>query len=144
MLVIHFIKITSVLILTLAAFSVSAQELEKTPQEITETFLADVISGNLDQAIERSFSPNLKQILGKNLNNVKTQVVEVFKVGGEFKGVEFVREEDLSKKVKRLVYFVYTENLPLAFSFYYYKTDGGWDLISFIFDTDLEDIAPLE
>jgi hypothetical protein len=80
--------------------------------------------------------------LGTNLQSTIAQIDSYSSSFGGFKNAALLHSEQLSERVSRFVYIAHTKILPIAFEIFVYKTDAGWKVTSFQFDSDMDVIFP--
>lgn len=114
------------------------------PDKLGRAFISQLIENGVEETFDNAFSDEIKGILDTSIENGKTQLNSVITVFGEFEGYEAIRKDILSERLYRMTFLLYTKISPIVLKLYYYKTDSNWELISFSFDTEFEDMPSKE
>ena len=101
------------------------------PKVWCEGLLNDVV--NKDDAAATSQVKNT--LLGRSVATTSDNVILAFtqtrSLGGQLKTYDYISEQQVGSRLKRLKYVVYAENYFLVAQFAFYKGDHGWELFGF-------------
>lgn len=135
----HLFLVLSALLLAGAAPNKVDIEQKSYPTDLAEEFLDAVAAGKVAEAVDKAFSPEILRLLGPSIQPTTAQIAAyVPGLLGAAQGYELYREEHLSSRIHRLVYFLNLEKMPTVWEFYYYERDGQWELVNFSFNTQFE------
>lgn len=98
-----------------------------------------------DEATDYLFSGNpwLRQAPDQT-QNVKSQLANLSRLVGAYKGQERLIEEKVGANYVYLIHLGHFERQPIRFKFAFYRTDGKWRFQNFSFDaTFSEDVERL-
>lgn len=110
-------------------------------REKTEMFLAGLLKGEIEESYDRLLSGTLLETKTQEIKLVKAQTHTALNMYGKLLAYEFIRQKDYGDSVVRLVYVLKTEQLPLAWEFYFYKADSEWELVNFNFNDQFDLLA---
>lgn len=141
----HLFIALSALLLVAAAPNKIDNEQNSQPTELAEEFLDAVAAGKIKEAVAKAFTPDMLRLLGSGIPALVAQIdAYIPGIFGAVQGYELYREEYLSNRVRRLVYFLNLEQMPTVWEFYYYERDGQWELVAFSFNTEFEGLETLK
>jgi hypothetical protein len=131
-------------LILIALLSTSAKAVEDYETTVAKffTILGDNKS---DEATDYLFSGNpwLRQAPDQ-IQNVKSQLVNMSRLVGAYKGQERLLEEKVGTNYVYLIHLGLYERQPIRFKFAFYRTDGKWRFHNFSFDaTFSEDVERL-
>ncbi|MCH8171881.1 MAG: hypothetical protein IIA70_01050 [Proteobacteria bacterium] len=135
--------VSAVFLFIISISPVLAFELDTDGAKVkAEEYLNTIIEGNADKAFDEAFSPEAKLFMGSNFANMKAQFNLLLNLFGAPNELEFIREEQLSNRLIRLIYFLYTDLNVVAFDFYYYESNGELILVKLSYDNEFERMYP--
>ncbi|MHC5074889.1 MAG: hypothetical protein ACYTFM_00465 [Planctomycetota bacterium] len=129
-------------IIVLGLLFCSAFLKSKTDFEVQiDQFLSRIINGEIDKAYDELLIGTMLAERAEAIGVQKQQTSQLFDTYGRLLEKEFVKKQQYGKSLIRLVYILKCEKMPLVWEFYYYKTEGKWQLISLKLRDDLDMLA---
>jgi hypothetical protein len=103
-------------------------------------FMSMLGDNKADEATDYLFSGNpwLRQSPDQ-IQNVKSQLSNLSRLVGVYKGHEKLLDEKIGKSYVYLVYIGLYERQPIRFKFAFYRPDGKWRFQNFSFDANFSD-----
>ena len=119
-----------------------AEASDRDHRQTADLFVEGVASGSADEAVNTYMRPEVLALLGAGVRGTITQLNSYAQAFGGYQSTTVLHEEQLDKRLYRYVYILHTPTIPVAFELFVYRTEGGWHVSSFQFDTDMEVIFP--
>lgn len=96
-------------------------------EDLPLTFMKDIISGKINEAVNQYFSTNpFVSQKPQQIAFVKTQIESGFKIYGAPFAYELAIKEEISPSLQRFVFITKHKYLALAWEFYIYRPDKDW------------------
>lgn len=114
------------------------------PENVANSFTDLMISGDMQKAIDIYMHPKFRKMIGVQLNASLVQIESYSKAFGGFEEKEILHNEELSSRLRRIVYIIHTPITPISFEIFVYKNNNKWKITSFSFDTDMDEIFPVK
>lgn len=127
------------LILLVASFNTFAIDLGERIKTASEAYLNDGVEAFIPALMKDSPLEGEKSVTSQS-NNIRQ--IEAYY--GKFLGIEPMREEQLSERVRLVYYVMNYENSPVFGYAILYKKPKGEIVTSFSFNTELWSVAPKE
>lgn len=138
-----FLLLISLVIVPPAALSAQDAGSVEGIEEICETFLQSIISGDYNNAFaylqSKPTSIQEKEFSEIELSRIQ-QDKTIRQIYGKPLGIQRVSRQNVSDTALKLVYLVLREEIPIRWKFIYYKPEKEWKLIAIEFDDLLEEI----
>ena len=126
----------------LVLFNSSSCAFAMNGEEVSDKFLKEFLSGDSQKAVTDYMETKIVGLIGAQVTATIAQVDAYMKTFGGYEGHQVLHRETLSDRLKRNVYIVHTSSVPVSFEVFTYKTNLGWKVSSFRFDTDMKIIFP--
>lgn len=105
-------------------------------QELIDKFFDYYKRTGHEFALKYAFSTNKWiEVEGDEMNMLITKLSKEVLGMGEFLGYEEIRSRKLGSRYRITSYFAYYLRDPVRFTFELYKTTGGWEISSIVFDS---------
>lgn len=130
------------LMLSCVSIGSAAQAADLDHRQTADLFIEGVSSGNADKTIKTYMRPDVLTLLGAGVRGTITQLDSLADAFGGYQDTTILHEEKLTERLYRYIYILHTPTIPVAFELFVYRTEGGWHVSSFEFDTDMEVIFP--
>lgn len=109
-------------------------------ESMVARFFQELSAGKAESAVDDLYATN-RWISSESdaIINLKTQLVGVGSLVGQYHGVEKIAEYTVGSRFVYLSYMALYDRQPLRFIFEFYKPKEQWRVFSFSFDDDLDD-----
>ena len=126
-----------VLIALSSTMALAAEDYEA----IVQKYFSMLAEGKSAEAVDYLFSGNpwMGKAGSDQMQNFKTQMVNLSKLVGNLKGKEKIIEEKVGANYAYVVYLGLYDRQPVRFKFFFYRPEGKWRFQNFSFDTSIAD-----
>jgi len=107
-------------------------------REPVETFLQGLAGGDVEKAFVKLLEGSPIQEKKSAVELLENQTTTALKIYGKALGFEPVSEQVYGDSVARVVYVLKTEQMPLAWEFYFYRPKDRWVLINVRFNDEFD------
>ena len=123
------------LLLLLMLPAITTAGTSQTPRDITNSFFASVINGNISSGYDQLFQGSAIPVdKPQAVTALKQQTKSGLPLYGKLLGYEFIKKEKFGKSIVRLLYTLKSEKGPTIWEFYFYKPKNTWFLANVIFN----------
>lgn len=112
-----------------------------TADEKIKSFFELVEAGKHQEAVDTHMTPEVLTIMGGKLKSIVGQMEGWGKAFGQSRGFEKIYAEKISSRIAHHVYVLYYDGVPVTYSFFLYKEEDGWGIISFKFNTEFNNLS---
>lgn len=103
--------------------------------KITDQFFATLAQGKAGDAVEYIFRLNPYMARKPDdIAQIKSQVVSLASVLGDYEGQELVLEKPLGTRFVNLTYLAFYDRQPIRLNFQFYKVKDAWLTYSFTYE----------
>ena len=109
-------------------------------QELIDTFFDYYKKKSPEFALKYAFNTNKWiEVQGDEMNNIIIKLTKEVNSMGEYLGYEQIKSRSLGSRLRISSYLVYYLRDPIRFTFELYKTNTGWEISNFVFDTAFDE-----
>jgi hypothetical protein len=136
-------RINPLLLLMLAFWNFAYFNLAVADAEVAKDFTEELFQTKEPvNVVQNYMRPEVLAFIGNNLQATLGQVTAYSQGFGALEGVEIVRDESISDRVRRVALVIYLEAVPMSMEIYLYKGKEKWWVNSFNFKSEMTHLHP--